>query len=235
LQDPPARTTAQRVLAHTLDVLVRLLHPLIPFITEEVWQLLGQTAPTRGLSAPQRAVDSVMTAAWPVADASRQDSAIEARFARFQEVLKALRDVRGRQNIPPKKPIRFAVQCDPATAELLQPMEPYFTSMAGAEATAWGPQVKPPATSVGAAAGSAEVFVDMAGHIDAEAEKARQTKELARLDGAIAAKQRQLANENFVSRAPAAVIEKERAALAQLQQSRASAEAALEKLQSAKK
>ncbi len=114
-------------------------------------------------------------------------------------------------------------------------MERYFASMAGAKATGWGPQVKPPPTSVSAAAGSAEVYVDMAGHIDVEAEKARQTKELVRLEGAIAAKERQLANENFVNRAPAAVIEKERAALARLEQSRASAEAALAKLQSARK
>ncbi len=89
------------MLAHTLDVLVRLLHPMIPFITEEVWQLLGQAAQERGLTAPQRAADSVMIAPWPEADAKRQDPEIEARFARFQEVLKALRDIRSRQNIAP--------------------------------------------------------------------------------------------------------------------------------------
>jgi valyl-tRNA synthetase len=114
-------------------------------------------------------------------------------------------------------------------------MEKYFESMAGATATAWGPRVAPPATSASAVAGSTEVYVDLAGLIDVEAEKARQSKELSRLAGAITAKERQLANENFVSRAPAEVIEKERAALAQLKQLRASTETALSKLQSTQK
>ena len=109
LQDPAARTTAQRVLAHTLDSLLRLLHPLIPFITEDVWQLLGNAAPERGLARPECASESVMIASWPAADPKRQDSEIEARFAHFQEVLKALRDIRSRQNIAPKTPIRFSV------------------------------------------------------------------------------------------------------------------------------
>jgi valyl-tRNA synthetase len=92
-----------------------------------------------------------------------------------------------------------------------------------------------PRTSITAVVGSAEIYVDMAGHIDVEAETARQTKELARLAGAIAAKERQLANQNFVARAPAEVIEKERAALEQLRQLHASADAALAELRSTQK
>jgi valyl-tRNA synthetase len=231
LQDAASRATAQRVLAHTLDVLVRLLHPLIPFITEEIWQLLGPVARERGLAEPQAAAESVMIASWPEPDTRRQSAEIEARFARFQEVLKALRDVRSRQNIPPKKAIMFSVRCDEATAQVSQPMDAYFASMAGAKATGWGPNVKPPPASISTVVGSSEIYVDMAGHIDVEAEKARQTKELARLAGAITAKERQLANENFVARAPASVIEKERAALAHLRQLHASAQAALAELQ----
>ena len=64
------RPVAQRVLAHTLDTLLRLLHPAVPFITEEIWQLLGQAAPKRGLAAPAAASDSIMIAAWPTADAA---------------------------------------------------------------------------------------------------------------------------------------------------------------------
>jgi valyl-tRNA synthetase len=99
--------------------------------------------------------------------------------------------------------------------------------MAGAHATVWGPQVTAPPAAASFVAAGAEVFVDLAGHIDLEAEVARKKKELERLVSAIAGKERQLANENFVSRAPAAVIEKERAALAELEQLRATTEAAL--------
>ncbi len=234
LQDPAARVTAQRVMAATLDTLLCLLHPMIPFITEEVWQLLGRAAPKRGLADPRAAAESIMIADWPTADASRQDSAIEARFARFQEVLRVLREVRSRQNIPPKATLRFGVRCDTELADLLRPMAPYFAAMAGAEATAWGPDVAAPPTSASDVITGAEIFVDLAEHVDVDAEISRKTKELAKLDSAIAGKQRQLGNENFVKRAPAAVIEKERTALAQLAELKAATESALAALKSAK-
>src|SRR4029078_709602 len=144
LQNPGQRAVTQRVLAHTLDTLVRLLHPVIPFITEEIWQLLGQSAPERGLSVASAAAESVMIAAWPTADARRQDPAIEAQFARFQEVLSGLREVRARQNITPKTPIKFSVRSDAAETAHLRPMAPYFESMAGASATEWGAKGEPP-------------------------------------------------------------------------------------------
>ena len=78
-------------------------------------------------------------------------------------------------------------------------MEPYFAAMAGAKATAWGPEVSGSATSPGVLAAGLEVFVDLAEHIDVGAELARTEKERLRLAGAIASKERQLANENFVA------------------------------------
>jgi valyl-tRNA synthetase len=235
LQEPATRGTAQRVLAHTLDTLLRLLHPLVPFITEEVWQLLGQAARGRGLGEVGPAAESIMAAAWPKPDATRYDAQIEARFARFQDVLGGLREVRSRQNIPPKTPLRFSVRCDSATADLLRPMEPYFEAMAGAHATAWGADVQAPAASVSFLVTAGEVFVDLAGHIDVEAEITRNTKELDRLEKAVASKERQLSNASFVERAPAEVIRKERAALEQLKQLHAATHDALVALRVAKK
>jgi valyl-tRNA synthetase len=228
LQDATRRATAQRVLAHALDSLLRLLHPMIPFITEEVWQLLAKTAPARGLTKPpfdkahgeQAAAESIMIAPWPEADATRQNPEIEARFARFQEVLGELRKIRSEQNIPPRETIHFVARCDAATTALLKPMEPYFESMAGARADAWGSDVTPPTNAASRSVSGIEVFVDLADFIDVDAEIARLTKEITRLDGAIASKEKQLANEKFVERAPADVIAKERASLAQLQEQR---------------
>jgi valyl-tRNA synthetase len=160
---------------------------------------------------------------------------IEARFARFQEVLSGLREVRSRQNIPPTAPLKFSVRANAEIAALLRPMEPYFRSMAGAEATAWGPEVTAPATSACDVIAGAEIVVDLAEHVDVEAETVRKTKELERLAGAIAGKERQLSNANFVDRAPAEVIEKERAALAQLHEQKAAAERALAALKRAGK
>ncbi len=228
-----SRTTAQRVLAHVLDSIVRLLHPMIPFITEEIWQRLGEAAPERGLERPARAAESVMIASWPEVDRRLQDPEIEARFTRFQAVLSGLREVRSRQNIPPKTPIKFTVKTDRATQELLEPMSPYFASMAGATAAAWGTDIQPPPQSANFSAAGCEVFVDLVGHIDLDAERSRSEKELENLRKQIDAKVKKLANESFVSRAPAEVVQKERESLAALRDRFQSTTAALEELKQA--
>ncbi|MBI2825037.1 MAG: class I tRNA ligase family protein [Planctomycetia bacterium] len=227
LQDPATRAVAQRVLAHTLDVLVRLLHPIIPFVTEEIWQLLGAAARERGVPAPAAAAESVMIAPWPVADRARQDPESEARFARFQEVLAGLRDIRSRQNVAPKTAIEFSLRTDEATAALLRPMAAYFESMAKARGVAWGPQVQAPATAANMALSVGELFVDMTGLIDVAAEIARNQKERERLLGFIASKEKKLANASFTDRAPAEVVEAERRSLAEQRERLAAVEAAL--------
>jgi valyl-tRNA synthetase len=229
LLDDARRIVAQRLLAHTLDALLRLLHPIIPFITEEVWQLLGRAAPERGLE-PQKASDTIMKAPWPEADASRQDKEIEAQFAEFQAVLGALREIRSRQNIPPKSSIEFSVRCNEATAKLLQPMEPYFASMANATAVAWGEHAEPPANNATVHMSGADVFVDLTGFIDVDAEKARLEKRVREVLGQIQAKEKKLANANFVERAPADVVQRERDSLAQLKVELASVQQTLDNL-----
>jgi valyl-tRNA synthetase len=109
-------------------------------------------------------------------------------------------------------------------------MEPYFQSMAGATCTGRGPEVEAPALSANAASAGLEVFVDLAGVIDIEAEIARKRKELKKLGGLIAGKQKKLANENFISRAPAEVVQRERESLAELEEQLAAIEAVLERL-----
>jgi valyl-tRNA synthetase len=230
LQEPASRPVAQRVLAHTLDTLLRLLHPLMPFVTEEVWQLLGELSPERGLSRPQRAAESIMIAPWPEVEGHRRDPRVESQFARFQEVLKGLRDIRSRQNIAPRTPIQFSVRCDEDLARLLAPMAPYFESMAGAQATAWGGGVAPPHVNARFTVAGSEVFVDLTGLIDVAAEIAKNEKERERVVGFIASKEKKLANESFVARAPAAVVEQERQSLDELRSRLASIEATLNEL-----
>jgi valyl-tRNA synthetase len=230
LQERRTRPLAQRVLAHTLDTLLRLLHPMIPFLTEEVWQLLGRSAPQRGLDAPSPAAESAMIAPWPVADPARQDAHIEEQFARFQEVLRAVREIRSRHNVAPRKEIEFSVRCDPETGELLRPMEPYFQSMTAARPMACGPEVKAPALVASATSPGVEVFVDLAGLIDVQAEIQRKRDELKKLDSMIASKRKKLANERFLERAPEAVVQKERDSLSGLEEQYATTSALLERL-----
>jgi valyl-tRNA synthetase len=230
LQDESQRVVAQRVLAHTLDVLLRLLHPMIPFVTEEIWQLLGRMASVRGLKDLQPATESVMLAPWPQADLAHRDEEIEARFAQFQQVLGALREIRSRQNIPPKSSIEFHVRCSAATGELLRPMEPYFVSMAGAVAKAWGESVEPPATNAAIKVSGADVFVDLKDFIDVAAEITRNEKLEQKLQAQIVGKERKLSNASFVEKAPPDVVQREREALAELKEQWTAVQSALKKL-----
>ena len=173
-----------------------------------------------------------MIAPWPESDPARRDPRIEARFGRFQEVLRAVREIRSRQNVPPKTPIEFAVRYDADVADLLEPMGSYFASMAGARATGWGPDVAAPALCATAALPWGEVFVDLAGLIDVEAEIARTLRECDKLRGLVAGKEKKLQSKNFVERAPDSVVQKERDSLEQLRQQLATATNTLTTLQS---
>lgn len=234
LTDPEGGPAAQQVLAHTLDSLLRLLHPMIPFLTEEVWQRLADFAPERGIADPTAPTESIMVASWPEADESLIDSDIETQFKLFQDTLHAVRDIRARQNVPPKTTISFTVRCDDDTAARLKPMAAYFESMAGATLEALGPDVEPPALVAGATLTLGEVFVDLADLIDLDAEIERQTKELEKTIGLITGKEKKLSNENFVSRAPAEVVQKERETLEQLHAQQASIEQNLAMLEARK-
>ncbi|MFM9069116.1 MAG: class I tRNA ligase family protein, partial [Planctomycetota bacterium] len=233
LQDPALRPVAQRVLAYTLDSLCRLLQPIMPFITEEIWGLLNQAAPERGISDPEPLPDRIIMAPWPVADEARRDERIEAQFARFQATLGALREIRSRQNIPSKTPLLFCVRCDQATAGLIEPMTSYFESMANAQVVGMGPDVVVPPTNAAISLPGLDVFVDLTGLIDVAAELARNEKEEQRLVGAIKAKEGKLGNAQFVERAPPAVVATERESLQKLHEQLATVRTALVQLRSA--
>lgn len=215
LADSQRGVLARRVLAHTLDTLIRLLHPIIPFITEEVWQRLAEVAPERGIKSV-KATESIMLADWPKADHSLRDEKIERRFSYFQKVLAGVREIRSRQQIPPRKQVPFSVRCDTQVAEALDAMKPYFESMASAVVVKLGPKVDVPIFSATANVEGMEVLVDMENLIDVETEISRNENELVRIQKAIAGKEKKLKNESFVSRAPAEIVAREKESLEQL-------------------
>ncbi|WP_148076290.1 valine--tRNA ligase [Bythopirellula goksoeyrii] len=227
---PEQRAVAQQVLAHALDTLLRLLHPMVPFLTEEVWHLLGEVAPERGVLKHDRAAESVCVAAWPTVDESLIDKGIEAQFAQFQTVMGAVRNIRQEKNIPPRTPVKFSVRCDEETVALLKPMEPYFASMAGATATGWGPDVVPPERVASKPLEGMEVHVDISEFFDVVAEQARLEKERDQLAKFTKSIEGKLSNENFVKNAPAEVVEQQREKLAEAQGQLQAIEAALNKL-----
>ena len=241
LNDEKQKEAAQGVLLHTLDAILRLLHPMMPFVTEEVWQRLAEFAPVRGL-VPSESAKACAVAPWPTLEeipfASLSDESYAAeiggRFAQFQEVLRAVREIRARQNVPPKTEMPCSVRCDAETVALLEPMSPYFQAMAGAKMSAWGPDVTAPALSANVVAGKMEIFVDLAELIDLDAEIAKKEKEIEKLSGFVRAKEAKLSG-GFAEKAPPAVIEKERASLEELKNQLAANQTTLDHLKAAKR
>ncbi len=219
LSDPATRPATQTIIAHALDTLLRLLHPFMPFVTEEIWQHLAQVAPSRGLQSPQPATAFVMLAPWPtVDDRDAGNQEIETQFSVFREVLGAIRRIRSSQNIAPRESVPAAVRCDAAIAALLQPMQVLLESMANAQITQIGPTVQPFATDAPLAIPSFEidVHVDLEQFIDVAAELTRLERLLGQVVKQIAGKEQKLGNENFVSRAPQQVVDQERQSLEEL-------------------
>ncbi|MFO1064378.1 MAG: class I tRNA ligase family protein [Pirellulales bacterium] len=232
LASPETRVAKQHVLAHTLDNLLRILHPMIPFITEAIWQELARFGTRRSIDEVEPAGKWIMQAPWPAAVESDRNADIEQQFAKFAAVLGALREIRSRQNIPPKAELSFLVECDADSVKLLQPMEPFFKALAGATAIGWGSKVTKPDMAAQLSADAMEVIVDLGKFIDVDAEIARNTKLVESLDKQITGKQGKLNNATFVERAPKDVVDKERQSLAELEQQRETALAALQRLKS---
>jgi valyl-tRNA synthetase len=230
LQEPTTRASTQQVLAHCLDELLRLLHPIIPFITEAIWQELAKFGSVRTLGGQAESQPWLMKSTWPEARAEHQDPTIEQQFKKFVVVLGALREIRSRQNIPPREEVTFTVACDPQTKLLLEPMEGFFKALANAHCTGLGSGWQIPEVPSQVIVDGMEVTLDLGKFIDVNAEIERNEKLLANVLKQISGKEAKLANQGFVARAPADVVEKERAGLVDLQAQQTAIEIALSKL-----
>ena len=218
LADPEQRDSARAMLLLGLDTILRLLHPIMPFVTEEIWQHLRGAAGNRRLPWDDRPPpESIMVAPWPTPPAAWRDAETEARFGSFLGVVGGIREIRARQNVPPRKTVEVAIRCPVELAGLLEPMRPAIESMAVCGITGLGPEAVAAAGAAETSAAGCDLFIDLADLIDVDAEIDRTSRELVKLEALIKGKRGKLANEQFTSRAPAAVVEKERAQLAEFE------------------
>jgi valyl-tRNA synthetase len=227
LRDPLMRPLAQRVLAAVLDGLCRLLHPIVPFLTEQVWQALGQVAPRRGVPEPEAAAPSVCIAPWPAYPAEWADRTSGQVVGLWQDVTKALRNLRAERNVPKEARIApILVAAEPAAA-LLRQGEAFIRSLAPAATLTITAAADRPAESAVAVLPEIEIILPLSNLIDKDAEAARQRKALADLDRQLAAVRAKLLNESFTSRAPVEVVAQQKAREAELMAQRAAVVARL--------
>jgi valyl-tRNA synthetase len=207
---PGRRAAVQRVLAGVLDGILRLVHPVMPFVSESIWQALNEAAFERGLPGPEPSTESVAIAPWPDYPASWQDAGIEQRFARMQELVRAVREVRNRYGVDPKTALDVFVRCPLATAADFDGLRQFIVMLAGAGRLETGPDVTKPPQAASHVTPDFEVYVSLKGLIDVAAEIKRLDKQLAEKRKFLQAIQAKLANDSFTARAPQEVVQQQR-------------------------
>jgi valyl-tRNA synthetase len=224
------RGTVQRVLAGVLDAILRLAHPILPFVTESIWQALNEAAFERGLPAPEPSAESVMIASWPDLPKTWRDEAVEHRVGRMQELVRAVREVRSHYSIDPKKALDVQVRCGPEVAADFQSLTPFIAQLAGVGKLGAGPEVARPAQSASQVRPDFEAYVSLAGLIDVAAEARRLEKQLAEKKKHLQSTEAKLGNAAFVGKAPAEVVQQQRALVEDLRGQIAALEASLVEL-----
>jgi len=237
--DPERKRVAQYVLWYTLEQLLRLLHPFMPFITEEIWQALpkaGARSEERGTGKFEPRTSnlepaSIMLADYPEFSESRSFPDDAADMEKVMAVISAIRNIRGEMEVPPSKEIAVILSCGgEESLNLMKHNEGSVIALARVSDLAMGVGIAKPEDASIQVAGDVQVYVPLKGLVDAEAEIQRLLKEIAKIDKEIELFSKKLENPSFVDRAPADIVAKEREKLAEVTAKKTVLEESLEKI-----
>ena len=197
--------TTRRTLLRVLETILRLAHPFIPFITEELWQTV---APMAG----RKTHETILLAGYPVCDAQRIDAAAEAQIERLKGLVSACRNLRGEMSLSPATKVPLIVAASKSEQDALTAAAPVLKSLAKLADVRFVETLPTDALAPVAVLGNIQLMLEV--EIDVPAEIARLEKEIARLEGEIKKAEGKLGNASFVDRAPPAVVEQERQRMA---------------------
>ncbi len=202
--DPEAARRMMRFALGLFDQMLRMLHPIMPFVSEELWQNL----------APRTPGASISVAAFPGTDPARISRQVEREFMLLQESVEAIRRMRNEAGVAPSKTVDVTVQAaDAADYAMLARSSELLRRLARIDAMMISSDATKPRLSVTEVVRGVDIHVHLEGLIDIEKERAKTGKEIARLEGQIRAVEGKLSNEKFVANAPADVVDAERAKL----------------------
>ncbi|MEX2367362.1 MAG: class I tRNA ligase family protein, partial [Pseudohongiellaceae bacterium] len=205
-----ARRGTRRTLVRQLEAVLRLAHPIMPYITEEIWQRIGPLAGRQG--------DTIMTRPYPEADSSKIDNAAVQEMEWVKQFIVAIRQIRSGMDIKPGKPLPVILQhfSNEDRARVESNLH-YLQNLARIESIDWLNNDQQAPESATALVGEMQILIPMAGLIDKEAELARLSKEIDKLEKDVQRVDGKLNNKSFVDKAPEAVVQKERDKLKDMQ------------------
>jgi valyl-tRNA synthetase len=214
---PEERSDTAALLSWVLERSLRLLHPIMPFVTEEVWQRFG-------------AGESIMVAPWPEQHPEHRDEEADARFAFAMSLITEIRRFRKAHQLRDSMSVAVDVFPSPSQRPVLEDLRAEIERLAGISTLTVleGPRESPDSARL--IADSAQVLIPLAGILDREVEQARLGKRLEEVESSVARSETKLANDSFVAKAPPGIVEKERTRLAALKEEAASLQTQLEEL-----
>ncbi|MCC2683530.1 MAG: valyl-tRNA synthetase [Paenibacillaceae bacterium] len=201
--DADAKRQTQAVLAYVLDRTLRLMHPFMPFITEEIWQHL----PHEG--------DTIVLAVWPEYRAEREAPDAVREMGLLMDIIRSVRNIRAEMNVPMSKKVELLIKpSDAEAAGIIERNQEYIVRFCNTSRFDAQADLTAPDKAVTAVVTGAELYLPLSGLIDISQEVARLEKELSTLRAEVERVEKKLANPGFVGKAPAKVIEEERAKMA---------------------
>jgi valyl-tRNA synthetase len=218
-EDEAAKKTTRSILAHVLDQTMRLLHPFMPFITEEIWQNL----PHQG--------ESITTAAWPEVNPALSDDQVAQEMKLLVEMIRSVRNIRAEVNTPMSKKIKMLVKAkDETILKSLENNRSYIERFCNPEELQMGIALETPDKAMTAVITGLEIILPLEGLINIDEEIARLEKEFDRLNKEVDRVQKKLSNEGFMKKAPESVVAEERAKENDYREKRAIVEARIKEL-----
>ena len=217
--DTVAKRSTQHTMVEVLAASLQLLHPLMPFITEEIWQKLPSTQ------------GSIMVSSYPRYNPEKIDEDAEAKMSLIIEVVNSVRNIRWEMNVSPSQMVEVVLLShNSKSLEILAQYKMYIENLARANRITITQRGERPRAAATAVAQDVEIFLPLEGIIDFTEEEKRLQKEIAKIDEELVFLTKKLANENFLSRAPEAIIEKERLKTRELREKRDTLEEGLNRI-----
>jgi valyl-tRNA synthetase len=206
-EEPQRKSDALNICSYVLGTILRLLHPIMPHITEEVWTYLRDAVEYKG----QNESASIMNAQFPQFDSALIDASVEEDFALLKEIIVALRTIRAENNVPPdKKGSALIIPKDEHTADWLRAQMPLINFFARLSQTVVDAGAAKPSFAGQTVVKANQVFLQLEGLIDRAVEIDRLNKEIDRTKNLIESARKRLGNDSFVTKAPKEVVAKER-------------------------